>query len=309
MVPGWNISSWPLTFSVGIEIIIVLRVQRWTGQLCESLSPNFALHGATGSNFEKIQVKPESESEVRTPTRQPSFGREPVRKQVWKEHGYAVQNFAKSPTSTIHCSAFAVCSHVFPIIPILDSGKLFEFACPMHCWTSNRSFSERLPLQHSASPSFMGETHDVASKFPMLINAIFSPCFLVICLDHFSHALIPNVQNFVPRIPPTNRAWSSNHASDHTSELDIKFDHIGTMDAPGPSALRFLRLRPEEACHRRVGLIFSWKQARNVCTHTVGHCKQTLRTLGNLRVLAWALGWFQGSGRVSNWLLEWYDMN
>ena len=28
-----------------------------------------------------------------------------------------------------------VCSHIFPIIPLLDSGKLFEFASPMHCWT------------------------------------------------------------------------------------------------------------------------------------------------------------------------------
>ena len=28
-------------------------------------------------------------------------------KQVWKENGYFVQNFAKSSTSTIHCSAFA----------------------------------------------------------------------------------------------------------------------------------------------------------------------------------------------------------
>ena len=129
-----------------------------------------------------------------------------------------------------------VCSHVFPIIPMLYSGKLFEFACPMHCWTSNRSSSKRLPLQHSASPSFMGETHDVASKFPMLISAIFSPCFYVTCLNHFSHALVPDVQNFVPRIPPTNRAWSSNHASDHTSKVDIEFDHIGTMNAPGPSS-------------------------------------------------------------------------
>ena len=78
-----------------------------------------------------------------------------------------------------------VCSHLFPIIPLLDSGKLFEFACPIHCWTSNRSSSKRLPLQHSASPSFMGETHDVASKFPVLISAIFSPCLYVTCLNHF----------------------------------------------------------------------------------------------------------------------------
>ena len=49
-------------------------------------------------------------SEVRMPTRQPFLGREPMRKQVWKEHGYAVQNFTKSSTSTIHCSAFAAMS-------------------------------------------------------------------------------------------------------------------------------------------------------------------------------------------------------
>ena len=129
-----------------------------------------------------------------------------------------------------------VCSHLFKIIPLLDSGKLFEFACSIHCWTSSRSSSKRLPLQHSASPSFMGEIHDVASKFPVLISAIFSPCLYVTCLNHFSHALISDVQNFVPRIPPTNRAWSSNHASDHTSKVDIEFDHIGTMNAPGPSS-------------------------------------------------------------------------
>ena len=82
----------------------------------------------------------------------------------------------------------------------------------------------------------MGETHDVANKFPMLISAIFSPCFDVTCLNHFSHALIPDVHNFVRRIPPTNPAWSSNHASDHTSKVDIEFDHIGTMNAPGPSS-------------------------------------------------------------------------
>ena len=47
-------------------------------------------------------------------------------------------------------------------------------------------------------------------------------------------------------------------------------------------------------------------EARNVCTHIVGHCKQTLRTLGNVKVVLWAL--------VLPWpceqlVLEWYDMN
>ena len=41
----------------------------------------------------------------------------------------------------------------------------------------------------------------------------------------------------MPRIPPTNGAWSSNHASDHTSKVDnIQIDHIGSMNAPGPSS-------------------------------------------------------------------------
>ena len=78
-----------------------------------------------------------------------------------------------------------VCSHIFPIIPMLDSGKLFEVACPMHCWTSNRSSSKRLPLQHPAYPSLMGGARDVASKFPMLRSAVFTPCLYVKCLAFF----------------------------------------------------------------------------------------------------------------------------
>ena len=31
--------------------------------------------------------------------------------------------------------------------------------------------------------------------------------------------------------------WSYNHAADHTSKVDIEFDHIGTMNAPGPSSI------------------------------------------------------------------------
>ena len=81
-----------------------------------------------------------------------------------------------------------VCSHIFPIIPMLDSGKLFEVACPMHCWTSNRSSSKRLPLQHPAYPSLMGGARDVASKFPMLRSAVFTPCLYVKCLAFFGRA-------------------------------------------------------------------------------------------------------------------------
>jgi len=50
--------------------------------------------------------------------------------------------------------------------------------------------------------------------------------FDVAYLNHFSHTLIRNMQNFVPWILPANPAWNSNHTSDHTSEVDIKFDHI-----------------------------------------------------------------------------------
>ena len=44
------------------------------------------------------------------------------------------------------------------------------------------------------------------------------------------------MQNFVPWIPPADPVWSSNHASDHTSKVDIKFGHICSVDASGPSS-------------------------------------------------------------------------
>ncbi|MCV6575479.1 MAG: hypothetical protein OIF58_07065 [Cohaesibacter sp.] len=66
----------------------------------------------------------------------------------------------------------------------------------------------------------------MAGKFPVLKSASF----------HFPHALIPDMQNFVPGIPPADLVWSSNHASDHTSKVDIKFGHISIVDAPGPSS-------------------------------------------------------------------------
>ena len=81
------------------------------------------------------------------------------------------------------------------------------------------------------------------------------------CLNHFSHALIPDVQNFVPRIPPTNRAWSSNHASDHTSKVDIEFDHIGTMNAPGPSS------KTSDWCHDGIEELRSAYSSRVSCLH------------------------------------------
>ena len=76
----------------------------------------------------------------------------------------------------------------------------------------------------------------MAGKFPMFRNASFCPCFHVICSHDFSHTLIPDMQNFVPRIAPADPVWSSNHASDHTSKVDIKFGHICIVDASGPSS-------------------------------------------------------------------------
>ena len=55
----------------------------------------------------------------------------------------------------------------------------------------------------------------MAGKFPMFRSASFCPCFHVICSHDLSHTLISDMQNFVPRIPPADPVWSSNHASDH----------------------------------------------------------------------------------------------
>ena len=43
-------------------------------------------------------------------------------------------------------------------------------------------------MQHSACPTFMREIHYVANKFPLFRSAVFSPCFHVTCINHFSRA-------------------------------------------------------------------------------------------------------------------------
>ena len=135
------------------------------------------------------------------PKRQPSLGREP---------GQKLRNYEQSvKRARLFCTKFhelirrfhppvSICSHLLPIIPTLYSRELFEFASPLHCRASHRSSSKRLPMQHSACPTFMRETHYVASKFPLFRNAVFCPCFHVTRINHFSHALIPIMQNFVP---------------------------------------------------------------------------------------------------------------
>ena len=139
-----------------------------------------------------------------------------------------------SSISIIHWSASL--ATLKPIIPTFDSRELLIFACPIHCWASHGSSSNRLPMQHSTWSAFTWNAHDVASKVPLFRSAGFSVRFHVAYLNLFSHTLTPNMLNFVPWILPANPAWSSNHASDRTSEVDIKFFHIGNTDPPGPSS-------------------------------------------------------------------------
>ena len=173
------------------------------------------------------------------PKRQPCLGCEPLRnvrnveqsgQQIW----LLCAKVTNSSISIIHWSASV--AHVLRINPAFYSRKLFEFACPIHCWASHGSSSNKLPVQHSTYPAFTWKAHDVASKFPSLRCAGFSPRFDVAYLNHFSHTLLPNMPNFAPWIMPANPACSSNQAPDHTSEVDIKFVHIGSTDAPGPSS-------------------------------------------------------------------------
>lgn len=86
-----------------------------------------------------------------------------------------------------------------------------------------------------------------SNKFPVLRSAVSSLCFHVTCFKYVSHVLIPDMKNFVPRIHPANRALSSNHASDHTSKVDVKFDHMGIMCAQGPSC------KTSDRCHHSIG--------------------------------------------------------
>ena len=161
-------------------------------------------------------------SEVRMPTRQPSLGREPVRKQVWKEHGYAVQNLRLQPCLSNHTNVWFV--------------QTVRICLPNALLDVQQVLVQTVAIAAFAEPIVHGRDSWCSKQISNVDKRNFPPMFLCACLNHFSHALIPDVQNFVPRIPPTNRAWSSNHASDHTSKVDIEFDHIGTMNAPGPSS-------------------------------------------------------------------------
>ena len=79
------------------------------------------------------------------PKRQPSLGCEPVQK---------VRNYAQSVKRTwLLCTKFhelirlfhppvSICSHIFPIIPMLHSRELLKFANPIHCRIPQVLFQE-----------------------------------------------------------------------------------------------------------------------------------------------------------------------
>ena len=89
----------------------------------------------------------------------------------------------------VHHPLARIRSHVLPIISAFYSRKLLKFVCPVKRWASHASSSHRLPVQHSTYPAFNWKAPDVASKFPLLRSAGFSPRFHVAYLNHFSHTL------------------------------------------------------------------------------------------------------------------------
>ena len=109
----------------------------------------------------------------------PVLGREPARnvrnfeQSVKNKLGYSVQNFTNSSISIIQWSASV--ATFFQSSQRFYSRKLLKFACPIHCWASHGSSSNRLPVQHSTYPAFRWKAHNVASKFPLLRCAGLSP--------------------------------------------------------------------------------------------------------------------------------------
>ena len=51
----------------------------------------------------------------------------------------------------LHHPLVSIRSHILPIIPAFYSRELLKFVCPIHCWASHGSSSNRLLMQHSTS--------------------------------------------------------------------------------------------------------------------------------------------------------------
>ena len=101
-----------------------------------------------------------AEAEVRTPKRQPSLGREPIRNV--KQNPLLRTEFHE--LIHLHHLWARICSHILPITPAFYSRKLFQFACPIHCWTSNGSSSNSQYSVRRIQRSSR-EPHDVAKNF------------------------------------------------------------------------------------------------------------------------------------------------
>ena len=81
----------------------------------------------------------------------------------------------------------------------------------------------------------------MARKISNVQKRKFLPMFSCDMLTCFSHALIPDMQNFVPRIPPADPVSSSKHVRIIRRKLISsfffsKFGHICMVDVSGPSS-------------------------------------------------------------------------
>ena len=175
-----------------------------------------------GANFESAVCMPNRQPLGREPRRKVRNHQQPVR----RIPAYCVQNLMNSSASIMQRPPS---NHANPSIETI-----------VKIWSSNSLLDDpEVLFQKVANVAFgVPNVHDGDSWYgrPISSSTGFCPCFHVTCSHRFSHALIPTMQNFVPRIPPADPAWSCNHASDHTLKTDIKFTYISIVDASGPSS-------------------------------------------------------------------------
>ena len=126
--------------------------------------------------------------------------------------------------SATWCGACNVEKNFCPI------GRLFQFACEVP-----QAPFQKVPRAAFGIPIVHRGTYDVARKFPTLKIPICSSCLYVARADSACEQFRAT--------DPQQMASSSNHASDHTSKVDTKFDHIiGIADAPAPAPEQTVRV-------------------------------------------------------------------
>ena len=86
--------------------------------------------------------------------------------------------FLQKICSIIHWSASVATS--FQSHQCFIWGKIFQFACPIHCWTSHGYCSKRLPTQHSTYPTFLRETHQKSLFCSLQAGSEYSYCFFLL---------------------------------------------------------------------------------------------------------------------------------